>query len=60
MVAICTLDDQIRCCRKNCKGCGWNLKEQKRRERLIAQYGLTPRRKNGLKRLIIEEEESEE
>ena len=60
-MTICTLDDQSRYTKKceNCDRCGFELKEQKRRERLFATNGLTIG-KDGLKRLIIIREESEE
>jgi hypothetical protein len=57
----CTLDARNRnCTEKKCAKCGWNEEEQKRRKKLLAQNGLTPRKKTGIKRLIIEREESEE
>lgn len=59
MQAICTLDDQTRNCKKNCEGCGFNLKEQKMRQKMIAENKFTVRY-DGLRRLIIKRKVSEE
>lgn len=59
MITICTLDAQSRCCNENCSGCGFDLKEQKRRQQMIAENKLTVC-KNGLKKLIIKRKASEE
>jgi hypothetical protein len=59
MLTICTLDAQARDCKENCDRCGWNLKEQKRRQKLLETNGLEPIRKTKLKRLVIEREERE-
>ena len=60
MLTICTLDAQTRDCNEKCEHCGWNLKEQKRRQMLLDKNGLEPMRKSTLKRLVIEREENEE
>lgn len=58
-MGFCTLDDQTRQCEMKCGGCGFNLKEQKQREKLFEKNGLTLC-KDGLRRLIIKREENEE
>lgn len=61
MRIICTLDDQTRNTRncKNCVSCGFNLEEQKRRQKMIAENQFTVRY-DGLKRLVITRKASEE
>ncbi len=59
MLTICVLTAKYRNCQNNCGHCGWNLKEAKRREKLIPSNKLT-KGKDGLKRLIIKRKECEE
>lgn len=46
-------------CLGNCRKCGWNPEEAKRRNQMVADGKLTIC-KDGLKRLIINREVSEE
>jgi hypothetical protein len=50
---ICLLEEPN--CKGNCGRCGWNQDEAERREREIAENGLTPC-EDGLERLIIKRE----
>ena len=59
MLTVCTLDAQTRNCKMNCAGCGFDLKELKMRQKMVAENKLTVC-KDGLKRLIIKGKVSEE
>lgn len=57
MAHKCLLDNPD--CKENCGRCGWDSMEEKRRKKQLEKDGLTTC-KNGLRRLIIEREDSEE
>ena len=57
-MSICTLDAQAKKCNNKCEGCGFNLKEQKMRQKMVAENKLTLC-KDGKKRLIIKRKENE-
>lgn len=56
MITICTMDAQARACKGDCNGCGFSLKEQKKRQQMIADNKFTTRW-DGVKMLTIKREE---
>lgn len=59
MLTICTMDAQARNCKGDCNGCGFSLKESKRRQKMIADKKFATRW-DGVKMLLIKREEREE
>lgn len=57
MENICLLVSQNDC-NNNCKRCGWNPSEAKKRKKILAENGLTLC-EDGLKRLILPKVECE-